>query len=513
MFNWLRSSKTTQPTKPVDTSVNTSDTSSDNANIKTPNDDDNDDDDNNFGVEGQQQEEQGTEGQEEQGTEGQEEPDNPLRILFVTHQNRIRVSVIAPLLALMKRSFPTNKFSNCSILELTITKTTNDTCRVKLDLIYSGDSTKNKPGKQYWIANNTTQYTLQSYFETLNATVSIADLNKNFYIQPNIFQKYPKVVCYFLRHGKSQHNPSKTTALLSKFSFKTDKPITIFQENTELLADGIKQAQQAGNFFGEYLTYPQKIDVLGVSDLYRTQQTASVFLTAYFNKKYRSETTNLYSSEMNELEPLVQKLFVIPCLHELDEKSQNDNNTNNNNMFMNRENNTTCLDDVNVYANAIQKKSNCKYIYIYNNKYTLNWQLYKKLYGEGTYRNTSKGNNKCMGKNFIGIFLNYFLNYFLNGFNPNSRDRTNDNIINPQQYSDDEIRNSVMTDSDMGYSNVSDVRRGSVEGKEEGNTLIITGGKTKRKTTKRKRKTTKRKRKTTKRKRKSTKRKTRKHYN
>jgi broad specificity phosphatase PhoE len=496
MFSKWFGSKTSQPTKATTTtSVNTSSSVNTNGNNTKKVEDD-------FGVpeqgtegetddegtsEGESTSGEGTEREEKPAPAVEEGPDDALRILFVTHQNRIRVSVITPLLVLMnlQGDFPTNKFSNCSILELTITKINDNSCDVTLDLIYSGDSTKNKPGKQYWIAKNTTaQNPLQTPFKTLQTNVRIDDLKQNFKIQPNIFKKYPKVVCYFLRHGKSQHNPSKTTALLSKFSFKTDKPITIFQENTELLEDGITQAKEAGSFFGDYLKNPQKIDVLGVSDLYRTQQTASVFLTAYFNKKYRSETTNLYSSEMNELGPLVQKLFVIPCLHELDEKSQSDNNTNNNNMFMNRENNTTCLDEVNVYANAIQKKSNCKYIYIYNNKYTLNWKLYKTLYDD-TYRNTSKGNNKCMGKNFIGIFLNYLS---VDNFNPNSRDRTNDNIINPQQYSDDEIRNTFTKDP---VESIDYVRMSSVEGKK--------GGKTKRKTTKRKRK--------------STKRKTRKHYN
>ena len=359
--------------------------------------------------------EDNTPNDDEDNTPNDDDPkDKTLRILFVTHQNRIRLSVIMPLLKLMGlTNFPTkNKFSNCSILKLTIiTKINDDTCNVKLDLIYSGDSTKNKAGKVYWVVKNTdnTDNTDNQYkqpFTTLQITqkinVNLNKLNQFFDIDDDIFNKYPIVECYFLRHGKSQHNPSKTKAFFSNFSYSTDKQITIFQENTELLQDGITQAQDAGRFLGNYLS-KKKIDALGVSDLYRTQQTASVCLTEYFNEKYRVSKTGLYSSNLidDELDSLVKKLYVIPCSHELDENAQDDSGPNNNKV-MNRENNTTCL-DANDYNPYTSKTKQCGYIYINNGKYKLNWTLYKKFYNN-QYRNTSS--NNCQNTNFIGYFLN-----------------------------------------------------------------------------------------------------------
>ena len=77
--------------------------------------------------------------------------DKTLRILFVAHQNRIRLSVINPFNSLFKelREWPINsnyKFSNCSILKLAFSKIFDkkDTIKISLDLIYSGDSSENK---------------------------------------------------------------------------------------------------------------------------------------------------------------------------------------------------------------------------------------------------------------------------------------------------------------------------------------------------------------------------------
>jgi len=352
-----------------------------------------------FLEEKQRQEEKQKQEEERQ----EEEDDNFLRFLLVGHQNRTKEYLINKINDLENEKIftdgdTTNRFSNCSILKLILIPNGNNTTNLQLKLIYTGDSNANKSAKKnrkykYWVSENwinknwDSRETLQFEpipFPNINIIVSNNNLKEVFGINSKLLNK--SMIFYFLRHGYSYHNAHSGSNTYT---------------NTELIRtnkiDGIQEAKDAGIFFNSYIK--EELNKVCVSDLIRTQQTASYFL----------QQVN------DEILKQITEIYVLPCFHEIKEKGKDENYSRGYSLTY-RENNTNCRDETDYNKSrmydyiAKEHRKNCSIISIgeSHRKVNLNWNIYKE-YNDGKYRDQLTNENPCVNKNFLGIFINKIL--------------------------------------------------------------------------------------------------------
>ena len=191
--------------------------------------------------------------------------------------------------------------------------------------------------------------------------------------------------------------------------------------NIVINKNGEFQSIQAGRFFSARFVN-KSLNAVFVSDLERTQETASFFLSQLNTQQFNRQTT---------------PIIVLPCLHELskDEKDGSwTNNTYSALVVFNRENKRRCIDDEK--ANFFTK--NCSYITLSKNEHNenpqslkINWSFYKDFYGKGYRGDVSRGNREhCRDTHFIGIFLYYLSDGKIKVKSPNTV-INNDNNNNP----------------------------------------------------------------------------------
>ena len=198
-------------------------------------------------------------------------------LLFFGHQDRFQASLIKKM-NLFGANIKEYKFSNGAMLNLIINPH-GDSYNLYLSLVYTGDTDANTSGKKYWVDNRNNQVNnARYYFEPKKITVTKENFNGIF---KNTVYLEDTVSCYFVRHGKATHNAVMTVNL---------------ETNTDLVNQTNDPAIIKGGEILKNLT--EKIDYIFVSDLIRTQQTASLFLQGY------SGTTP-------------EKIYVLACLHEL----------------------------------------------------------------------------------------------------------------------------------------------------------------------------------------------------
>jgi hypothetical protein len=174
---------------------------------------------------------------------------------------------------------------------------------------------------------------------------------------------------------------------------------------------GTEQALKAGVDFSTILG-DRELKSVSVSDLVRTHETASFFLTGLLNRK---------PDALNK----IKFIYVLPCFHELQKNGRDEDTKITNNLtraftlgqtqgLLNRENNTNCRNDVdfNKTRYSGKQRNNCGSIQVNGKIITLDWGFYKSIY-YGKYRDQfetefSTKRNPCIDNNFLGIFLNYF---------------------------------------------------------------------------------------------------------
>jgi hypothetical protein len=326
--------------------------------------------------------------------------------LFFTHQYRLKHSLIGSINKLFEKSnidfeIPKNKFSNNSIMCLTIKYLNVQDIQLVLKLVYSGDSKSNKPNEFYWttetgkkIGERNPGYLFGKYgkeyitvpFAEIKEKIKIKDFCDVFKIDINNFNiTNKKINCYFIRHGEAEHNTDKNE-LTRHMKYNTQ--LTLGDEQITALQDAGKELNKILN--------GNKINAVLVSDLLRTQQTAGFLLTEITD--YNSNTP----------------IFVMPCLHEkktIDSKRD---------IGIAKENISTCRDEELIIKDDNgtiidytddEIKTKCSSITINNKKSKINWKLYELFYagsdnGIGYRDQDNKDRYECSYNHFLGIFFN-----------------------------------------------------------------------------------------------------------
>ena len=325
--------------------------------------------------------------------------------LFFIHQNRMKTSVVKMFNELGKSSPNFNpidekiRFYNACVVKLTILETVNNVNTLTLSLEYNGDVSAKKSKDVYWTTYGTENSVEEnklnkdvlhknqveannSEYNPVNVT-RIEDNPDNIFTPRTIAIPYEKlkeilhieqeiktpITCYFVRHGVATHNDEKKYIKLEK--------------NTELVDHNDPKIITAGAKFAE-INKNRKIDAIFVSDLIRTQQTSGLFLQGYYKPQI----------------PPSLRLFVLPCLHELN-KANPDGIIDP--YWHYPENQTTCRDG------EFKNMKNCSKISLGNAIVTLNWVFYKNFYKINTTKEfreySDEKNSPCAKTHFLGIVL------------------------------------------------------------------------------------------------------------
>lgn len=269
--------------------------------------------------------------------------------IITTHQARLR--------CLLSKIFnkPMKRFKNGCVLKMVVTKLT-----ITFELVYSGEVSKIKPGYVYYISPNDEQVNGTTLFDIEEFTI------------PNNFYKVEdnqRFIFYLIRHGEASHNVKKGLPKMFQ-SISGEK-------DTSLTSEGIKQAKQISEYIiekEENLTNPTLETLyLFSSDLKRTRQTMSNFISNLFNKD------TIYKSH----------LIVLPCAHELNYKK-----------------NGNCDGSQGISANEnIMNCDSSRQECQSQDEYNVNWDLYEKFY-DGT--RTKSGKKKhCRNTDMIEQAIEY----------------------------------------------------------------------------------------------------------
>jgi hypothetical protein len=350
--------------------------------------------------------------------------------LFFIHQNRMKTSVVKTFNELGKYS--SNEFSqidektrfyNACIVKLTISATdASGNNQVSLSLKYNGDTSAEKKNKLYWVTPDTpdsvkeilniinrpnakrieenpneinstggeyvNEVKSKVIFTTRNIVIPNENLKQILHLKTNI---EAPITCYFVRHGVATHND--------------ETKYIKYEINTELVDKNDSNIITAGEKFSEI---NNNIDAIFVSDLIRTHQTATLFLSGYSKKN-----------------TIPDKVHVLPCLHELN-KSAEDGEFQ---LLAYYENKTNCRNkkDLDEWEKTFGRrfstrgKKLCDEITIAGKErpIPLDWDFYKKFYNY--YRDDSTRIRKTF--NYLTKKLS-----FSNNNNADNNDKINEEI-------------------------------------------------------------------------------------
>jgi hypothetical protein len=305
--------------------------------------------------------------------------------LFFSHQNRTKMYVIDSFNALLANKINTKtRFSNGSILCLTMLKKSS-VCHLRLDLLYTGDTSSNKKPKKdwkyrlknykYWVKDSEIPDDTQNFtpvvFNSVTTQCNFHQLQDVFKINSDDLKEDELTYCMFNRHGEALHNIKKMNRVY----------------NTSLTEKGERQAYVAGENLSVIMTDLgiSKINAISASDLIRTHQTAANFLTGLVEK-----LPNCLSD--------IKELFIIPCFHEI-EKNTKDGSYSVNRAFsglgIQNENKTDC------------DPNKCREINVNGKLIPIYWGFYLGFYG-GVFRGSSVIGDKqkhCRDNHFLGLFF------------------------------------------------------------------------------------------------------------
>lgn len=309
--------------------------------------------------------------------------------IITTHQARLR--------CLLSKIFnkPMKRFKNGCVLKMVVTKLT-----ITFELVYSGEVSKIKPGYEYYISPNDTQVNGTTLFDIEEFTI------------PNNFYKVEdneRFIFYLIRHGEASHNVKKGLSKMFQ-SISGEK-------DTSLTSEGIEQAKKIYENImekEENLTNPTLETLyLFSSDLKRTRQTMSNFISNLFNKD---------TIDMSDL-------IVLPCAHELNYKK--DGNCDGSQGFSANEN----------IMNCHSSRQECQS----QDEYNVNWDLYEKFY-DGTRTKSGSGKQQCRNTDMIKQAIEYIkTNPIRESVFSDTYDEEDGSIreIDSDDYLDDRLENSL----------------------------------------------------------------------
>ena len=257
-------------------------------------------------------------------------------ILCGTHNNRLECYFKN-----INNNFPNKFFNNCVII-----KCYRINNKVKFSMIYEGED----------IYNLNNNWDILSFNQYINNFSYDIDLPNNTEI-------------FLIRHALGVHN--KMNLLEKVFNLKID---------SQLDNIGFEQAERAGIFLRGYLKnfYDNNKLFFMASHLVRTQQTIGIIM------------------KMLELiNSINQRLFIVPCSHELNNSSNNCD--------------ASILEYIPIASNIPRCKNNnndCNLLTNFPKKYNnykvdINWDYYMNFY---------KSNKKCQNTNMIAEIINLYLN-------------------------------------------------------------------------------------------------------
>lgn len=303
---------------------------------------------------------------------------NSKNYLFFGHQYRFQNYVIDSINSLLPKD---KKIQKCSVLNNSILcldvqpiKKFN-LVKFQLSLVYDGDENSIKEGKTYCSKMMETSYSVDQ--EKFNNTFKIS---KNDNTQ--------QLKLFFVRHGFSEHN---------------DKEAKTGKKNTSLLPSGVYASGVSGKIFNE-MYENIKIEAVFVSDLIRTQETASNFL-----------------SELSEFNKKTQ-IIVLPCLHEsteLDGSKSSLGYFTQSNKGYGFENLTDCdIKNTPIIGNTSENNipfqgdqySRCYNITIKENPIPIDWRIYLNFYNDKMREPElmyNRNRDHCRNNHFLGMFFNY----------------------------------------------------------------------------------------------------------
>jgi len=294
--------------------------------------------------------------------------------ILVTHNNRIRC-----LLDALSINSDTNaKFKNCAILKLIITQDS-----LSISLVYDGQLTQtssvnkdHNKDKYFSNTDNTGEY---FYTYTTGDEKDFTRVLRDLNLDLNDFAGLKPVnhTFYIIRHGDGKHNEAKADGT------KINKTILGLLEDAKLTGPGKVQAISAGYALLSDLQNT-KVNYLFASDLIRTRQTLKC----------------IYDIIKVKLEMQNEKVYIVPCSHELDfkktKKSLSEDQTQNcdaQQQILAQENRMSCKDF---------SKTDCAHTDgLYND-----WGYYWKFYGKGSRSAPGMTKEQCRNTGVIKQMLN-----------------------------------------------------------------------------------------------------------
>jgi len=221
---------------------------------------------------------------------------------MVSHQGRIQC-LLASIGIISKKKIC--KFKNCAIISLQFKKIDDKTISLFCEMVYEGelDSEEDKPSVYYGTGSH--EYSPRGFIygkykkwekrsvsdeEFIKKTYAIDEktLRANFNLLPKDIPDNEIITIYLMRHGQGTHN-------INRSYIKSYNDALLTQE-------GCQQAKKAAiHFFkGENSKNPKNFDIIFVSDLKRTSQTAGVFVST-INKLSTIGESKIGESKIDEL--------------------------------------------------------------------------------------------------------------------------------------------------------------------------------------------------------------------
>ena len=311
---------------------------------------------------------------------GGQVPPTPKTIVSLvgTHNGRIRCLVDSLNLGYDTKA----KFKNCAILKLTISQN-----NFSISLEYNGELSHTENGKtkdKYFVRPvpvhiqrivetsvlSSNEVVFQPFVTSDNA--KLAQVIQSLNLKNADLQNY-NYTFYIIRHGDGEHNKAKVDGT------KLAKTLSGELEDAKLTLEGVNQATEAGNALVNFILNGSIVDYLFASDLIRTRQTLKKI---YDIVKPKSGIKN-------------EKIYIVPCLHELDFKKSNVNPI--------TKQSQNC--DAQQFGQAIENKNKCPRT-LSKDKYCPDtdglpndWTNYFDFYGNGTRTAPGMRKKQCRNTN------------------------------------------------------------------------------------------------------------------
>ena len=314
----------------------------------------------------------------------------PLNCLLITHNNILQCFIEKQRFILGRQNDERKiRFKNCAILCLTLNLTDNNFI---IELVYDGllsedETRKVSEERPYYVTPKTQINSEGLYVPFVPIEGRISDETRALNLLPNDLTdlktkfKTDTIKFYIVRHGQAEHNEKKWNK--AGLSLELDTTIT---------EEGARQATASAEALKAILREETTIDIVCVSDLQRTRQTALRF--------FQILDMSIYS----------HKMVIIPCTNELNKSGNNGDcyeKSSGSSIFgskSSRENYPACTPDTCLKINLQEGGVNIDI--------DIDWSLYSLFYDKKmrSYPNLTDKPN-CKDTNMISMTVFYLLYY------------------------------------------------------------------------------------------------------